>query len=75
MVLNGVSAAAVATVTAIGVATVLPIVAKEAGVVKMPSAAVAATAAEGSKPTSPENDSTEAPVSRCLFSFTRRLVK
>ncbi len=42
MVLNGVSAAAVATVTAIGVATVLPIVAKEAGVVKMPSAVVAA---------------------------------
>ncbi len=50
VVLNGVSAAAVATVTAIGVATVLPIVAKEAGVVKIPSAAVVVTAAEVNKP-------------------------
>ena len=49
VVLNGVSAAA-ATVTAIGVATVLPIVAKEAGVVKIPSAAVVVTAAEVNKP-------------------------
>ena len=46
-----------------------------ASVVKVGKTAIAATAAEGSKPTSPENDSTEAPVSRCLFSFTRRLVK
>ena len=50
VVLNGVSAAAAVTVTAIGVATVLPIVAKEAGVVRMPSAAVVVTAAEVNKP-------------------------
>ena len=50
VVLNGVSGAAVATVRAIGVATVLPIVAKEAGVVKIPSAAVVVTAAEVNKP-------------------------
>jgi len=44
-------------------------------VVKAGKTAVAATAAEVNKPTSPDSDSTKAPVFWRFFSFTRRLPK